>query len=178
MEQLYQQVILDHARHPHGRGLTESGAAASASAPHATCSGRSHQVNPTCGDEVTVEVEVNRSGPVPQVTALRWEGQGCSISQASVSIMHDLVVGADLPTVDQTAATFRELLSTKGSGLDDDDAEEMLGDALAFTGVGKFPARVKCALLGWVALTDALVLSGARDPQPAPADSTSVREAP
>ncbi|MCL2455107.1 MAG: SUF system NifU family Fe-S cluster assembly protein [Micrococcales bacterium] len=155
MEQLYQQVILDHARRPHGRGdLPVEGAEGT---------GRSHQVNPTCGDEVTLEVRVDRSGATPVVTALRWEGQGCSISQASVSMLHDLVLGADLPAVDTVAATFRDLLGTRGAGLEDEDAEDLLGDATAFTGVGKFPARIKCALLGWVALTDALVLSGARE---------------
>ncbi|MCL2850090.1 MAG: SUF system NifU family Fe-S cluster assembly protein [Micrococcales bacterium] len=163
MEQLYQQVILDHARHPQGRAdLGEADGAATAAVGHAGCTARSHQVNPTCGDEVTLEVVVDRTGTVPVVADVRWEGQGCSISQASVSVLHGLVVGADLPTVDQTAATFRSLLATKGAGLDDEAAEDLLGDANAFTGVGKFPARVKCALLGWVALTDALVRTGVR----------------
>lgn len=164
MEQLYQQVILDHARHPHGRGPLdpEADGTATVAAGHDACSGRSHQVNPTCGDEVTLEVSLDRAGPVPSVTDVRWEGQGCSISQASVSVLHDLVVGADLPTVDHVAATFRELLATRGAGLDDDAAEDLLGDANAFTGVGRFPARVKCALLGWAALTDALVRTGVR----------------
>ena len=86
---------------------------------------------------------------------MRWDGQGCSISQASVSVLHDLVVGNDLATVDQIGGTFRALMQTRGAGLDD-DAEETLGDATAFTGVAKYPARIKCALLGWAALTDAL----------------------
>ncbi|MDR3068891.1 MAG: SUF system NifU family Fe-S cluster assembly protein [Cellulomonas sp.] len=169
MEQLYQQVILDHARNPHGRGALDPQAdgsradgAATVVAGHDTCSGRSHQVNPTCGDEVTLEVSLDRDGAVPLVADVRWEGQGCSISQASVSVLHDLVVGADLPSVDHVAATFRQMLATRGVGLDDDEAEDLLGDANAFTGVGKFPARVKCALLGWVALTDALVRTGVR----------------
>ncbi|MCL2090178.1 MAG: SUF system NifU family Fe-S cluster assembly protein [Micrococcales bacterium] len=164
MEQLYQQVILDHARHPHGRGPLdpEAEGAATVAAGHGACSARSHQVNPTCGDEVTLEVSLDRTGTTPLVTDVRWEGQGCSISQASVSVLHDLVVGSDLPAVDHVAATFRELLATRGAGLDDEAAEDLLGDANAFTGVGKFPARVKCALLGWVALTDALVRTGVR----------------
>ena len=163
MEQLYQQVILDHARHPHGRTqLDPQSDTTTATTTHGTCSARSHQVNPTCGDEVTLEVLLDRSTPVPLITDVRWEGQGCSISQASVSVLHDLVAGADLPTVDHLTETFRALLATRGAGLDDEEVEDALGDATAFTGVGKFPARVKCALLGWMALTDALVRTGVR----------------
>jgi nitrogen fixation NifU-like protein len=149
MEQLYQQVILDHAKFPHGRGL-----GVAAGDLH---TGESHQVNPTCGDEVTLQVDLDDSGVVRDV---RWEGQGCSISQASVSVLHDLVVDHDLTTVDDLADTFRALMQSRGAGLDE-DAEEKLGDAAAFTGVGKYSARVKCALLGWVALTDALIKTGA-----------------
>jgi len=164
LEQMYQQVILDHSKFPHGRGLPEGehGTTAVASAPHPGC-GISHQVNPTCGDEITLRVDVSRSGDVPVVEDVRWDGQGCSISQASVSVLHDLVVGQDLTTVDRLSATFRDLLGSRGAGLDDEEAEESLGDAIAFTGVGKFSARVKCALLGWAALSDALILSGARE---------------
>lgn len=152
MEQLYQQVILDHAKHPHGRGLgTPLGGLLSA---------ESHQVNPTCGDEVTLQVDLDTDGVVRDV---RWEGQGCSISQASVSVLHDLVVDQPLASVDALADSFRALMQSRGAGLDDDDAEEALGDATAFTGVGKYSARVKCALLGWVALSDALIKSGARE---------------
>ena len=149
MEQLYQQVILDHAKFPHGRGLGLLGENV----------GESHQVNPTCGDEVTLQVDLDETGVVRDV---RWDGQGCSISQASVSVLHDLVVGNDLATVDQLGGTFRALMQTRGAGLDD-DAEETLGDATAFTGVAKYPARIKCALLGWAALTDALIKTGARE---------------
>ncbi|WP_026075474.1 Fe-S cluster assembly sulfur transfer protein SufU [Cellulomonas massiliensis] len=149
MEQLYQQVILDHAKHPHGRGL---GAAATA------VTAESHQVNPTCGDEVTLQVDLDDAGTVRDV---RWEGQGCSISQASVSVLHDLVVGEDLASVGDLTGTFRALMQSRGAGLDDPDAEDRLGDATAFTGVGKYSARVKCALLGWTALTDALIKTGA-----------------
>ncbi|AEI12420.1 Fe-S cluster assembly sulfur transfer protein SufU [Cellulomonas gilvus] len=152
MEQLYQQVILDHAKHPHGRGL--GGAAEGAR------TGESHQVNPTCGDEVTLQVDVDDAGVV---RGLRWEGQGCSISQASVSVLHDLVLDQPLPTVDGLAGSFRALMQSRGAGLDDDDEQEALGDAAAFTGVGKYSARVKCALLGWVALNDALIKTGSRE---------------
>ncbi|GCD21110.1 Fe-S cluster assembly sulfur transfer protein SufU [Cellulomonas algicola] len=150
MEQLYQQVILDHAKHPHGRGLGEVAVAEARTA-------QSHQVNPTCGDEVTLQVDVDLSGVVRDV---RWEGQGCSISQASVSVLHDLVVDQDLTTVDDLAGTFRALMQSKGAGLGD-EVEDKLGDAAAFTGVGRYSARVKCALLGWVALNDALIKTGA-----------------
>ncbi len=166
LEQMYQQVILDHSKYPHGRGLPAGGGAVSsvavASVPHPGC-GISHQVNPTCGDEITLRVDVTRAGGVPVVEDVRWEGQGCSISQASASVLRDLVVGQDLATVDRLSATFHDLMGSRGAGLDDEDVEESLGDAVAFTGVSKFPARIKCALLGWAALSDALILSGARE---------------
>ena len=157
MEQLYQQVILDHAKFPHGRGLEV--------VPEHSVgvhTGESHQVNPTCGDEVTLQVDVAHTDNGILVLDVRWEGQGCSISQASVSVLHDLVVGNNLATVDQLGGTFRELMSARGNGLHDEAAEDSLGDATAFTGVAKYPARIKCALLGWSALTDALIKTGAR----------------
>ena len=164
MEQLYQQVILDHSKFPHGRGLPdgEGGGTAVALAPHPGC-GISHQVNPTCGDEITLRVDVDRSGGVAVVQDVRWDGQGCSISQASASVLRDLVVGEDLATVDRLSASFHDLMNSRGAGLADDDVADSLGDAMAFTGVSKYPARIKCALLGWAALADALILSGARE---------------
>ena len=164
LEQMYQQVILDHAKFPHGKGLPagDDGTTAVAVAPHPGC-GISHQVNPTCGDEITLRVDVTRSAGTTVITDVRWQGQGCTISQASASVLHDLVVGQDLATVDRISATFHDLMGTRGVGLDDEAAEETLGDAVAFTGVSKFPARIKCALLGWAALSDALILSGARE---------------
>lgn len=162
MEQLYQQVILDHAKFPHGRGLPEGATAVGvAVADHGTCAATSHQVNPTCGDEVTLHVDVDTTGEVPVVRTVAWDGQGCSISQASVSVLHDLVVGQDLTAVDRVAATFRDMMQSQGAGLTD-EAEDLLGDAAAFAGVSRYAARVKCAQLGWVALNDALILSGAR----------------
>ncbi|MGN8246315.1 Fe-S cluster assembly sulfur transfer protein SufU [Cellulomonas soli] len=158
MEQLYQQVILDHAKFPHGRGL------AAVTDAHLV-SGQSHQVNPTCGDEVTLRVDLDTDSGVPVVRDVRWEGQGCSISQASISVLHDLVVGADLSTVDELSGSFRALMHARGAGLGDDAAEDALGDATAFTGVAKYPARVKCALLGWAALSDALIKTGATGPR-------------
>ena len=157
VEQLYQQVILDHAKFPHGRGLV------TADEPgHAQ--GESHQVNPSCGDDVTLRVDIDLASGVPVLRAVSWEGQGCTISQASTSVLADLVTGADVAQVDRLSSTFRALLGTRGAGLGDEAAEDLLGDATAFAGVGKFPARIKCALLGWMALTDALILAGIPGP--------------
>ena len=153
LDQLYQQVILDHSHERHGQGaLTD---------PDAT----SHQVNPTCGDEVELGVRV-RDG---RVAAVGWEGDGCSISQASISIMHDLVDGADLATVVRLEKDFDSLMHSRGRGVDD-AVLDALEDGAAFEGVSKYPNRVKCALLGWMALKDALAKSGAVLPTTAESD--------
>lgn len=142
LERMYQQVILDHSREAHGRGLHDLGVPAV---------GESHQVNTTCGDEVTLRVGIEGG----LVTDVAWEGQGCSISQASVSVLHDLVVGQQRASVDEVYEAFKALMHNKGEPLDE-HREDLLGDATAFVGVGKYPARIKCALLGWMALRDAL----------------------
>ncbi|QAY70709.1 Fe-S cluster assembly sulfur transfer protein SufU [Xylanimonas protaetiae] len=149
LEQMYQQVILDHAKHPHGRGLVP--------AADGLLAGESHQVNPTCGDEVTLRVAV-ADGVVSSVS---WEGQGCSISQASTSVMTDLVTGLPLADVARLDEVFHALMGSRGKGLDSEDDEDLLGDATAFTGTSQYPARIKCALLGWAALKDSLARSGA-----------------
>ncbi|WP_069387003.1 Fe-S cluster assembly sulfur transfer protein SufU [Cellulosimicrobium cellulans] len=161
LEQMYQQVILDHAKSPHGRGLVE----AADGAAH----GQSHQVNPTCGDEVTLRVEIDGAAGAaggapagPIVSRVSWEGQGCSISQASLSVLTDLVTGRPVTEAEHLGDVFRELMGSRGKGLDD-AAEDELGDATVFTGVSQYPARIKCALLGWAALRDSLVTSGALD---------------
>ena len=155
LDQLYQQVILDHSHERHGQGaLTD---------PDAT----SHQVNPTCGDEVELGVRV-RDG---RVVAVGWEGDGCSISQASISIMHDLVDGADLATVARLEKDFDTLMHSRGRGVDD-AVLDALEDGAAFEGVSKYPNRVKCALLGWMALRDALVKAGVALPSVDGPDST------
>ena len=110
-----------------------------------------------------MRVELDEA-PVPHVVQVSWDGQGCSISQASLSVLHDLVTGADLGEVEHLGATFRALMRARGAGLDEQD-EDTLGDATAFTGVARYPARIKCALLGWAALQDALIRSGATTPQ-------------
>ncbi|MDO8107499.1 SUF system NifU family Fe-S cluster assembly protein [Isoptericola sp. b441] len=143
MEQLYQQLILDHAKHPHGKGLAGPG------------TGESHQVNPTCGDEVTLRVHLDDG----TLDAVSWDGQGCSISQASLSVMAELVEGKQVEQVEQLGETFRALMRARGAGLSE-DLEDELGDATAFTGVAQYPARIKCALLGWAALRDALAQAG------------------
>lgn len=142
LEQMYQQVIMDHAREAHGRGLVVL------DLPHV---GESHQVNTTCGDEVRLRVGLDGD----TVASVSWEGSGCSISQASVSVLSDLVTGESLEHADITIEAFRALMNNRGEPLDE-FREDLLGDGTAFVGVGKYPARIKCALLGWMALRDAL----------------------
>ena len=139
MEQLYQQVILDHAKFPHGRGLGLVG-------DHV---GESHQVNPTCGDEVTLSLDV-RDGTI---TAVGWEGHGCSISQSSASLLSELVEGLTVTDASSLLEEFRTAMRSRGEiELD----EDRFGDAIALNGVSKYVARVKCAMLPWVALEHAL----------------------
>lgn len=139
MQQLYQQVILDHSKARSGEGEL--------SAPH----GQSFQVNPTCGDECTVHVTVEDD----RLSHLAWTGRGCSISQASLSLMYEMVDGESLARTEQLGESFRELIHNRGQELPPAKMEE-LEDLSAFTGVGRYSARVKCALLGWMALRDAL----------------------
>ena len=134
---LYQDLILDHAKRPQGRQLLAEPTASS------------HQINPTCGDEVTVTIEVE--GGV--VTAFGWEGHGCAISQSSASFLSLLVVGQPVDDVRALIADFREVIRSRGT-LELD--EERFGDAIALNGVSRYSARVKCAMLAWVALEDAL----------------------
>ena len=143
MEQLYQQVILDHSRERHGEGVLD---------PY---DAESFQVNPTCGDQVTLRVRLAHEDDGPRVATVGWQGQGCSISQASLSVLHDLVEGQRIHEVDTLHETFRELMHARGVELPE-EKQDLLGDASAFTGVSKYPARIKCALLGWMALRDAL----------------------
>ncbi|WP_061961991.1 Fe-S cluster assembly sulfur transfer protein SufU [Demequina flava] len=143
LEQMYQQVIMDHAREAHGRGLKDL---------DLIQVGESHQVNTTCGDEIRLRVGLDGD----TVASVTWEGQGCSISQASVSVLHELVEGESLEESERTMEAFRDLMQAKGEGLDE-DREDLLGDATAFVGVGKYPARIKCAMLGWAAFKDALI---------------------
>ena len=140
MEQLYQQVILDHAKFPHGRGLGAAG-------DLHLHTGESHQVNPTCGDEVTLQVDLDGDGVVRDV---RWDGQGCSISQASVSVLHDLVVGNDLATVDQHRRHVPRAHADARRRASTTTPRTTLGDATAFTGRRQVPRahQVRAARLG------------------------------
>lgn len=145
LEQMYQDVILDHYKHPHHRGLREPFAA------------EVHHVNPTCGDEVTLRVALSRDGEL--VTDVSYDGQGCSISQAATSVLTDLVVGRPVGDALTTVTAFTEMVSSRGTIAGDEDT---LGDAVAFAGVSKYPARVKCALLGWLAFKDAVARASHR----------------
>jgi nitrogen fixation NifU-like protein len=133
---MYQEIILDHYRNPHHKGLRD---------PFDV---EVHHVNPTCGDEVTVRVRV-LDGIVEDVS---YDGQGCSISQAATSVMTDLVIGRKVDDALVAHEAFLELMQSKGQ-LEPD--EDVLEDGIAFAGVSKYPARVKCALLGWMAWKDA-----------------------
>jgi nitrogen fixation protein NifU and related proteins len=139
LEQIYQEVILDHYKHPHRRGLREP--------YHA----QSFQVNPTCGDEVTLRVALSDDGDT--VADVSYDGQGCSISQAATSVLTDLVIGRSVGDALKTVAAFNEMVSSRGKVEGDED---VLGDGIAFAGVAKYPARIKCALLGWMAFKDAV----------------------
>ena len=141
LDSMYQEIILDHYKHPHRRGLREPFDA------------ESYQLNPTCGDEVTLRVKLSGNGELAVVDDVSYEGQGCSISQASTSVLTDLVVGNNLKSALSTMDAFVEMIQGRGQVEPD---EETLEDAVAFAGVAKYPARVKCALLGWMAFKDAV----------------------
>lgn len=141
LDGLYQELILDHSKRPIGRGAFD--------APAGTLTASHHEFNPSCGDELTLSVAVDpESG---RIASLAWEGQGCSISMASASVLSQLVRDDEL-TMDEARErieAFRAMIQSRGEGEPD---EELLGDAVAFQGVSKFVMRVKCAMLGWVAL--------------------------
>ncbi|QIS04749.1 SUF system NifU family Fe-S cluster assembly protein [Nocardia brasiliensis] len=139
MEQMYQEVILDHYKHPHHRGLRE---------PYGA---EVHHVNPTCGDEVTLRVHLDDNGDVADVS---YDGQGCSISQAATSILTDQVIGLPVRQALRVVDSYSEMISSRGTIEGD---EEVIGDGVALVGVSKYPARVKCALLGWMAFKDAVI---------------------
>ncbi|MFM7624704.1 MAG: Fe-S cluster assembly sulfur transfer protein SufU [Actinomycetota bacterium] len=143
LDSLYQEVILDHYKRPLNKKLE----------PNPTV--QVHHVNTSCGDEVTLNLHTD--GRV--VAKISWEGVGCSISQASHSVMSDLLMGKSVEEALALVDEFQKMLQSKGS---DAGNEEHLQDGVAFAGVAKFPARVKCALLGWMAFKDALQQSIAK----------------
>ena len=158
---LYQQVILDHSKLRKGSGLVDGGVA------------ESHQLNPTCGDEITLRLHlVEGSGTgmgagsgdastasdstgggtgEPIIERLSWDGQGCSISMASASLLSELAPGLTPTQLTDRIALFREMMRSRGAGVEDD---EPLGDAAVLESVSKYIARVKCAMLAWVAAED------------------------
>lgn len=134
VEAMYQDVILDHYRKPRNKGAL----------PGATRS--AHLSNPTCGDEVTVEVIVD--GGV--IRDLRFTGQGCSIAQASASMMTEMAKGATVGAVRRTRAAVERLLRREPV------TRDALGDLLVFEAVARYPARISCVLMPWEALEQAL----------------------
>ena len=141
LDSLYQEVILDHYKKPHHKGLPMGDI-------------QVHHVNPNCGDEITLSLSIKDN----KVADLVWDGVGCSISQASASIMSELVSGKTVTEARIALQEFTEMMQSKGNF---QGSEEILEDAIALAGVSKFPARVKCALLGWMAFKDAAIQNGA-----------------
>ena len=136
LDSLYQEIILDHYRNPHHSGLRE---------PYET---EVHHVNPTGGDEITLRVHLDGD----TVSDVSYDAEGCSISQAAASVLTDLVIGQPVEKAFATHEAFLELMQGRGEVEPD---EEVLEDGIAFAGVSKFPARIKCALLSWMAFKDA-----------------------
>lgn len=144
LDNLYQEVILDHYKNPQHKNLSP------------TYDAQVHHINPSCGDEITLNVTL--SGQT--VADVSWDGVGCSISQASVSILSDLVLGKTLAQAQEISDSFMGLMQSKGTQSGD---ENLLEDAVALAGVSQYPARIKCALLGWMAFKDASVQALAKN---------------
>ncbi|PYI68348.1 SUF system NifU family Fe-S cluster assembly protein [Arthrobacter livingstonensis] len=154
LDSLYQQIILEQAKTRTGADLADD----QLQGLHLPAGvGQCHQLNPVCGDEITLRVETAGTGSGRAVSGIHWAGDGCSISMASASILSELVVGLGAGEVQGLIDSFREVMRSRGK-LEAD--EEVLGDAAALSGVSKFPARVKCAMLAWVAAEDALNQTG------------------
>jgi nitrogen fixation NifU-like protein len=140
LDSMYQQIILDHYKHPQHRGLADPFDA------------EVHHVNPTCGDEITLRVRLDGD----RIADVTWVGEGCSISQASTSVMTGLVAGERIDSALELSDRFLELMQARGEETLSEAEAESLDDAIAFAGVSKYPARVKCALLGWMAMKGAV----------------------
>jgi nitrogen fixation protein NifU and related proteins len=138
LDGLYQDVILDHYKNPQNKKLND------------VYDAQVHHINPSCGDEITLNLTL--AGDV--VKSISWDGVGCSISQASVSILSDLLVGKKIDEAQKIENEFLSLMQSKGTITGN---PEVLEDAVALSGVSKYPARIKCALLGWMAYKDAVV---------------------
>ena len=144
LDNLYQEVILDHYKRPQHKKLSP------------TFDAQVHHVNPSCGDEIDLNLSISDG----VVTNISWDGVGCSISQASVSILSDLLIDKPITQAYSIFDQFVALMQSKGSVVGD---EEVLEDAIALAGVSKYPARIKCALLGWMAFKDASVQAQAKN---------------
>jgi nitrogen fixation NifU-like protein len=142
---LYQEIILEHSKRPLHAGLREPFDA------------EVHHVNPTCGDEVTLRVQVSGEGESAVIADVSYDASGCSISTAATSVLADEVIGHGVKEALASYVAMKKMLTSKGA---DPGDEEQIGDGVAFAGVAKYPARVKCALLGWMAFTDALTQAG------------------
>jgi len=140
LDSMYRDIIIDHYKHPQHRGLP------------ANYDAEVHHVNPTCGDEVTLRVRIADGS----IADLGWVGEGCSISQASTSVMSELVVGRPVGEALALQDKFLRLMQSQGQPAISDADADALDDAVAFEGVSKYPARVKCALLGWMAMKGAV----------------------
>jgi nitrogen fixation protein NifU and related proteins len=157
LESMYQEIILEHYRRPLHAGLREPFDA------------QVQHVNPTCGDEVTLRVTLKDAGSEPVLADVSYDTLGCSISQASASVMADMIIGKTVGEAMDVSEAFLKLMQSRGEA---DPDEDMLGDAVAFKGVAKYPARIKCALLSWMAWKDATAraLSERAEPEPAAQD--------
>jgi nitrogen fixation NifU-like protein len=144
IDNLYQEIILDHYKKPRGRGLRE---------PFTT---QVHHVNPTCGDEVDVRVHLIDG----RIADISYEGMGCSISQASASVLYEVVNGRTVQDALSRVDAFTAMIAGRGEV---DGDEDVLEDGIAFAGVAKYPARVKCALLSWMAFKDATAQAVAKE---------------
>jgi nitrogen fixation NifU-like protein len=153
LDSLYQEIILDHYRHPHNRGLREPFDA------------EVHHVNPTCGDELTLRVRLSGQGLDAVVEDVSYLGEGCSISQASASVMTELVIGQSVKEALAVGDEFLALMQSRGER---EPAEQVRADAVAFAGVSRYPSRVKCALLGWMGFKDAVARATATDEEEQP----------
>ncbi len=142
LDELYREVILDHYRNPRRRGALHG--------DHIHAEG----VNPSCGDEFALDIEI-RDGVVVDAA---MQGQGCSISQASGSMMMDTIVGRSIEDIAELTRMFKMMMSIEegDNPVDADRPGSVLGDLEALQGVRKFPVRIKCADLAWTTLTDAL----------------------
>ena len=144
LDNLYQEVILDHYKNPQNKKLATSYDA------------QVHHINPSCGDEITLNVTLDGE----MILSITWDGVGCSISQASVSILTDLLIGKSLSQAQVISDSFMDLMQSKGTQTGNED---VLEDAVALAGVSQYPARIKCALLGWMAFKDASVQAMAKN---------------